>query len=126
MKKLVKIIQKKPIIAGMILGLVLTSPITVGAMSINVWGELTTENPVWSAPKGKATTTGRKKIVAKCTAEKNGVTRTERVEKNGGGSVKTGWVFGPTYKSAGTKFKSVHTGYSHAGKYQALTKHKMY
>ncbi len=120
MKTIVNKILKKPIVAGMILGMVLTSAITAGAMTKTVCGELKTQNPLYSAPRGYAWTMGHKKITAKCSATKGGETNSKKVTKNSTGSVETDWVYGPTYASSGTTFKSVHTGYSSSGVYASL------
>lgn len=126
MKKITEKILKRPVIAGMILGLVLTSSVTVGAMTTMVEGYLYTQNPIYSAPRGYAKTIGHKKITAKCSATKNGQTNSKKVTKKSGGTIETDWVYGPTYKSASTKFKSEHTGYTMWGDYKTLSAAKKY
>ena len=81
MKKITENILKKPVIAGMVLGLVLTSGVTAGAMTTMVEGYLYTQNPIYSAPRGYAKTIGHKKITAKCSATKNGQTNSKKVTK---------------------------------------------
>lgn len=124
-----KSIFKKQIIAGVVVGCLLFSTVTLGAMTKILTGDLITKNPIYSAPKGYATTMGFNRITAKCTVSKSGYTTksvsASRNVKNGG-SIETDWVSGPTYASSGTKFKSVHTGYDKDGTYQYLTASKGY
>lgn len=125
MKKMLK----KQIAAGVICGMMLFTAISAGAMSSQVEGFLKTSNPPLAAPKGYAKTTGYKTITAKCTVSKSGYT-TNSVSASKkepyGGSVETNSISGPTWASAGTTFKSTHTGYSSSGAYQTKTASKKY
>lgn len=119
----------KVIATGIMCGLLSVS--IVGAASLEVEGSLTTMNPLYSAPKGYAETTGFKKITAKCTVSKSGyntksVTSSRTLAKNAFGYVETDWISGPTYTSKGTKFTSKHTGYTYQGIYKTLTASKKY
>ncbi len=114
----------KQLIVGVVLGCMLFTGITAGAMTTNVTGWLYTKNPIYSAPQGYAQTMGYKTISAECSATKAGKTTSQTVTKNvgtAGGSVETDWVYGPTYASSSTTFKSVHTGYNDSGTRAYLT-----
>lgn len=118
----------KTIATGALCGVLFAT--VVGAATLNISGTLTTKNPIYSAPKGYASTFGYKKISAKCTVSKSGYTTksvsSSKSAKKGCLNVETDWVTGPTYKSSGTKFQSKHTGYDHFGVYSELTASKKY
>lgn len=118
----------KIIAMGILCGVLFTS--IAGAATLNVSGNLTTKNPIYSAPKGYADTCGYKKITAKCTVSKSGYTTksvsSSKSAKSGFLYVESDWVSGPTYKSSGTKFVSKHTGYNYNGVYTELSASKKY
>lgn len=111
------------IIIGIACGAIMSIP--VGAATIIVEGQLYTSNPVYSAPKGYATTAGYNSITAKCSVSKSGyntksVSVSQKCNKGSQGYIETDWVSGPTWKSSGTKFTSKHTGYTYDGDYKTL------
>jgi len=118
---------KKQIVAGVAAGCLLF-PVVAGAMTTSVTGYLHTRNPLTSGPQGSAETMGYKTITAKVSVSKSGyTTKSVSASKNagsGGDVVETDWVTGPTYTSAGTTFKSTHTGYSYSGQYETQTASK--
>lgn len=115
--------MRKTKILGCLTGLALMASFTVGAMGSKVDGTLYHRNPITGAPQGKAWTMAPKgKILAKVTATKpNYSIRTKTSESTGPGTAETGWLSGPTYKAAGTKFVSLHRGYNSKGKREILT-----
>lgn len=115
--------MKKAIVLGSLFGVLIMGTINVGAITTKPIGTLSTQNPIYSAPRGYAGTIGPVgPISAKCTVSKSGyVTRSVSASIKQSGSVETSWVYGPTYKSAGTKFKSKHTGYNIYGNYVSFT-----
>ncbi|OCA84087.1 hypothetical protein A8F94_15280 [Bacillus sp. FJAT-27225] len=121
---------KKQIVAGVLSGCILFPAISAGAMTLYVDGTLYTRNPLTSGPQGYAWTMGYKTITAKVTVSKSGeTTKSLSASKNAGtsgSSVETDWLTGPTYSSAGTTFKSTHTGYSYYGVYETLTASKSF
>ena len=116
---------KKCVLLGCTIGILMSSIITATAMTTSLDGHLYTKNPLWSAPKGYASTAGYKKITAKCTVSKSGYsTKSVSTSDNAGtagGYIETDWIYGPTYKSSGTKFTSKHTGYDYFGTYYTKT-----
>ncbi len=115
----------KQIIMGVILGCMLFTGTTAGAMTTGVDGVLYTRNPIYSAPQGYALTTGYKRIYAECSAErtKDGKKEINIKSKSSTSSsvVETDWVSGPSYFSSGTTFRSYHTGYDAYGTYKTLS-----
>lgn len=119
----------KSAILGGLLGVVLTT--SVGAATINVSGALYTKNPIYSAPKGYASTFGYGKVKAHCSVAKKGyTTKSKSAYYNFGakhcGSVSTDWISGPTWESKGTKFTSKHEGNNVYGAYETLTASKKF
>ncbi|SDT05865.1 hypothetical protein SAMN05444162_2970 [Paenibacillaceae bacterium GAS479] len=125
-----KVIFKKQVVAGVVLGCLLLPAAMIGAAGTQVSGTLNTRNPLTSGPQGYAYTYGFQTITAKVTASKEGYTTTSlTASKNAGSSansVETDWLTGPTYASAGTTFNSVHTGYNIDGVYQTLYSSKSF
>lgn len=105
--------MRKVILLGCLTGVILAGGLNADAMSCIPEGTLYTQNPIISAPKGYARTIGPTgTISAKCTVSKSGyTTKSTSVSGQGGSMVETDWIYGPTYASSGTKFKSNHTGY---------------
>ncbi len=119
---MVKKFVSKPVLSGIIMGIMLMSSVAIGAMSSNVEGWIYTKNPLFSNPKGYAYTMGFQTITAKISASKGGTTNSQTVSEYNkyGGSVETDWISGPTYSSSGTVFRATHTGYNNKGVYEVL------
>ena len=115
----------KPVLTGILMGIVLMFTAGVGAMSARVDGWLYTKNPLFDNPKGYAKTMGCQTITAEVKVTKGGKTNSQKVSKSGG-VVETDWVSGPTYSSSGTVFKSIHTGYDIDGNYEVLYASRSY
>ena len=112
--------MKRRIVCGLMLGMLLSIGTTVGAMTI--WdGNLTTENPMFSAPRayswlcaGEATN-----VDLTVYAEKSGYSSKSLSQHWDSGSIfETDWLVGPTYSASGTKFSTTQRGYDCTGKWR--------
>lgn len=120
--------MRKSKLYGCITGIILMSSISVGAMGIVMEGGLKCKNPLSSAPYGYAWTQAPKgPLTAKVSVSKKGyTTRSKAATYKGTGRVDTPKLYGPTYVSKGTNFRSDHVGYNNKGKKQLLVCTKKY
>lgn len=117
--------KKKGIIKSLLIALALSiaTIIPVGAATIDIYGHLSTSNPIWSAPYGNASTFGWFYAYAECTVSKSGYeTKSVSTSLCDSYSVyaETDNIYGPTWESSGTVFTSSHSGYSYYGDYQTV------
>lgn len=121
--------MKKKILVGVLFGCLSFSALTAGAAKIEYEGWLYTKNPLTSAPKGQAVTSGYGNLYAKVVVTKNNYKASDYKKYDagtGGALISTSWVSGPTYSSSDTSFASEHRGYTSKGKYKVTYASKEY